>query len=197
MPLLPTQDAVGGPPGFHHHQIPETQVYGTVRRDLPLGLPVEVREELVERLNQVLADSIMLRELYNKSRWQVAGVLFAQLRQAFGTHHTAQALLIEQLEERIQILGGIAVSMPADVAELSTIPRAPRGREVPSSQISRLLEAHAMMLQLARAVARRADELRDDCTRDLLISQVLRTGEYQVWVLTEHLVDSHRHSSLP
>lgn len=192
MPLLPTQDA----PGFHH-QSPETQVYGTVRPDLPLGLAVEVREELVERLNQILADSIMLRALYNKSRWQVAGVLFAQLHQAFGSHHTAQAMLIEQLEARIQILGGIAVSMPADVAELSTIPPAPRGREVPSSQISRLLEAHGTILQVARAVARRADELRDDCTRDLLISQVLRTGEYQVWVLAEHLVDSQRHSSLP
>jgi len=38
-------------------------------------------------------------------------------------------------------------------------------------------------------LARRATELGDDGTNDLVISDVLRTNELQVWFLSEHLVD--------
>ena len=56
-----------------HQRAPEIQPYGTVNHALPLELEEPVRLEMTEQLNQLLADTITLRDLYKKSHWQVAG----------------------------------------------------------------------------------------------------------------------------
>jgi starvation-inducible DNA-binding protein len=96
---------------------------------------------------------------------------------------------VDSIAERIQVLGGISIAMAHDVAETTSIPRPPRGREEVPVQISRLLEAHEIIISEVRPAARRADELGDDGTNDLLVSEVLRTNELQVWFLSEHLVE--------
>jgi starvation-inducible DNA-binding protein len=167
---------------------PETQPADIVTEDLPLGLPIETRQETVQALNGILADSMTLRDLYKKSHWQVSGPTFYQLHLLFDKHHATQVELIDEIAERIQVLGGISIAMAIDVAETTSIPRPPRGREEVPVQISRLLEAHKTIIEGARRFARRASELGDDGTNDLLVSGVLRTNELQVWFLYEHLV---------
>jgi starvation-inducible DNA-binding protein len=51
-----------------------------------------------------------------------------------------------------------------------------------------LLEAHEFILKEARTMSREASEVGDDGTNDLLVSDVIRTNELQVWFLSEHLV---------
>jgi starvation-inducible DNA-binding protein len=143
----------------------------------------------VELLNQILADTITLRDLYKKHHWQVAGHTFYQLHLLFDKHFDEQSELVDAMAERIQLLGGISIAMAADVAETTFIPRPPRGREEAPVQISRMLEAHEIILKEARTVARQAADAGDDGTNDLLVSQVIRTNELQVWFLAEHLVD--------
>ncbi len=167
---------------------PELQQYGTLAR-LPIGLDESVCRKSVKALNQQLADTITLRDLYKKSHWQVAGHTFYQLHLLFDKHYAEQAELVDLIAERIQILGGISLAMGADVAEETRIPRPPRGREEVPVQISRLLEAHELILKNAREAAKAADEAGDDGTNDLLVSNVVRTNEMQVWFLAEHLVD--------
>ncbi len=168
---------------------PELQTYGTIAR-LPIGLDESVCRESVEALNQTLADTITLRDLYKKSHWQVAGHTFYQLHLLFDKHYTEQAELVDLIAERIQILGGISLAMGADVSEETRIPRPPRGREEVPVQISRLLEAHELVLKQSREGAKAADEAGDDGTNDLLVSNVVRTNEMQVWFVAEHLVDA-------
>jgi starvation-inducible DNA-binding protein len=79
--------------------------------------------------------------------------------------------------------------MAADVAEATQIVRPPHGREEAPVQLSRLLDSHQVVIRQTRKLARRASELGDDGTNDLLVSEVLRTNEPQVWFLSEHLVD--------
>ena len=74
--------------------------------------------------------------------------------------------------------------MAADVAETTKIDRPPRGREEVPVQLSRLIDAHQIIIQQTSPLARRATELGDDGTNDLAISDVLRTNELQVWFLT-------------
>ena len=143
----------------------------------------------MELLNQILADTITLRDLYKKSHWQVSGPTFYQLHLLFDKHFGEQQELVDSLAERIQMLGGISVAMPHDVIELTKVPRPPKGREEPPVQISRLLEAHEIILRETRPAARKASEVGDDGTNDLLVSDVLRTNEMQVWFLSEHLVN--------
>jgi len=166
----------------------EIQAFGTIVK-LPNGLSEAVCKESVERLNQILADTMTLRDMYKKHHWQVAGKTFYQLHLLFDKHYEEQAELVDQIAERIQLLGGLSYAMAADVAENTNIPRVPKGREEVPVQISRLLTAHEIILQTARTSARKAADLGDDGTNDLLISDVVRTNELQVWFVSEHLVD--------
>jgi len=167
----------------------EIQAYGTLTR-MPLALSDEARAASVTALNQALVDSIALRDLYKKHHWQVAGHTFYQLHLLFDKHAGEQNGLIDLIAERIQLLGGISLAMAHDVAETTKIPRPPRGREEAPVQISRLLEAHEILLGHTRRAARAASEAGDDGTNDLLVSDVIRTNELQVWFLAEHLVDT-------
>jgi starvation-inducible DNA-binding protein len=107
----------------------------------------------------------------------------------FDKHFGEQVELVDALAERIQLLGGVSIAMAPDVAETTQIERPPRGREEVPVQLSRLLDAHQVIIGETRKLARRASQLGDDGTNDLLISEVLRTNELQVWFLSEHLVD--------
>jgi len=172
-----------------HQRAAEIQSYGTVNHLPPLELEEPVRLEMTAQLNQLLADTMTLRDLYKKSHWQVAGPTFYQLHLLFDKHYDEQVELVDSIAERIQLLGGVSIAMAADVAETTQIERPPRGREAVPVQLSRLLDAHQVVIRQTRPLARRASELGDDGTNDLLVSDVLRTNELQVWFLSEHLVD--------
>lgn len=165
------------------------QKFGTVIQRLPIGLDEQKRTQICEQLNLMLADTSTLRDLYKKSHWQVSGPTFYQLHLLFDKHFAEQATLIDLLAERIQTLGGVSVAMAPDIAELTRLERPPRDREEVPVQISRLLEAHESIIKNARELAHKADDLGDDGTNDLLISDVVRTNEMQVWFLSEHLVE--------
>jgi starvation-inducible DNA-binding protein len=168
----------------------ELQAFGTVTNTMPLQLEEKVRLEMTEQLNQLLADTMTLRDLYKKSHWQVSGATFYQLHLLFDKHYEEQSELVDTIAERIQLLGGIAIAMAPDVAELTKIPRPPKGREEVPVQLSRLLDAHQVILSFCRELAERADKLGDAGTNDMVVSQVLRTGELQVWFVSEHLVEA-------
>lgn len=174
---------------IQHQTAREIQKFGTVIPGLPLGLSEEVRTKVTAALNLLLADTMSLRDLYKKSHWQVGGPTFYQLHLLFDKHYEEQAKLVDLLAERIQILGGVSVAMAHDVAEMTRLERAPRDREEVPVQISRLLEAHKFILEDARKVAKSASDKGDEGTNDLLISDVVRTNETQVWFISEHLVD--------
>lgn len=171
-----------------HQRAAEIQPYGTVSHALPLDLDEPVRLEMTEQLNQLLADSMTLRDLYKKSHWQVAGPTFYQLHLLFDKHFGEQVEIVDTIAERIQLLGGISIAMAADVAEKTLIERPPRGREEVPVQISRLLDAHKVIIEQCRTLAARASALGDDGTNDMAVSDVLRTNELQSWFLSEHLV---------
>ena len=171
--------------GQHAHEI---QPFGHLVR-LPIALAETACKESVENLNQLLADTMALRDLYKKHHWQVAGPTFYQLHLLFDKHYDEQNDLVDKIAERIQLLGGISIAMAHDVAETTLVPRPPKGREEVPVQISRLLHAHEIVLMEARSMARRAAEAGDDGTNDLIVSDVIRSNELQVWFVAEHVVD--------
>jgi starvation-inducible DNA-binding protein len=171
-----------------HQHAHEIQPYGHLVK-LPIALAESVCKEGVENLNQLLADTMTLRDMYKKHHWQVAGPTFYQLHLLFDKHYEAQNELVDMIAERIQLLGGVSLAMAPDVAETTLIPRPPKGREEVPVQISRLLHAHEIVLKEARTMARRASDAGDDGTNDLIVSDVIRTNELQVWFVAEHVVE--------
>jgi len=152
-----------------------------------IALDEDVRRESVENLNQLLADAITLRDLYRKHHWQVSGPTFYQLHLLFDKHYEEQDKLVDTIAERIMKLGGVSIAMSADVADMTLVPRPPKGRE--GVQISRLLHAHEIVLEETRAMARLADDAGDAGTNDLLVGTIIRTNETQAWFVAEHLID--------
>jgi starvation-inducible DNA-binding protein len=167
----------------------ETQPFGHLIR-MPIALPESTCKESIDNLNQLLADTMTLRDMYKKHHWQVSGHTFYQLHLLFDKHYNEQNELVDTIAERIQLLGGVSVAMAHDVAETTMVPRPPKGREEVPVQISRLLHAHEIVLKEARTMARLAAEHDDQGTNDLLVSDVIRTNELQVWFVSEHVVDT-------
>jgi len=185
-----SRQALISPEPRFHQRATELQAYGTVSHMQPLELEEPIRLEITEQLNLLLADTMTLRDLYKKSHWQVSGATFYQLHLLFDKHYEEQVEIVDAIAERIQLLGGVSLAMAADVAETTRIERPPRGREEVPVQISRLLDAHQILVRHCRTLARLASELGDDGTNDLVVSDVLRANELQAWFLSEHLVDA-------
>lgn len=180
--------AIEGQPKLHQRGR-EIQPFGTMR-DLPIALDRAARQRSCELLNQLLADTNALYHLYKKHHWLVAGHTFYQLHLLFDKHAAEQLALIDTIAERIQLLGGIAAGTPWDVVQASRVPQPPRGAEEVPAMISRQLEAHEIVIRDARSGIELTEESKDYGTNDLLMSDVLRTNELQVWFLAEHLVDT-------
>jgi starvation-inducible DNA-binding protein len=180
--------AAGSQPWLHQHGH-EIQAFGTVRQ-FPVALSQETRLYSCQRLNQLLADSQILFALYKKHHWLVRGATFYQLHLLLDKHAGEQNKLIDEIAERVQTLGGVAAGDPRHVAEITRVPRAPDGCEEVPAMLSRLLEAHELILSDAHDAAARVAERGDDGTNDLIVSEVIRTGELQAWFLAEHLVET-------
>jgi starvation-inducible DNA-binding protein len=172
-----------------HQQGHEVQPFGHLV-SMPIALAESARRQSVENLNQLLADTMTLRDLYKKHHWQVLGHTFYQLHLLFDKHYEEQSQLVDQIAERIQLLGGVSLAMAADIAETTIIPRPPKGREPVPVQVSRLLHGHEIVLKEARTMARQAVANGDDGTNDLIISDVIRANELEVWFVAEHVVDT-------
>ena len=172
-----------------HPQTHEIQPFGHLVR-MPIALDENVCQESVENLNQLLADTVTLRDLYKKHHWQVAGPTFHELHLLFDKHYEDQNGLVDSVAERIQSLGGVSLAMAPDIAEVTLIPRPPKGREAAPAQIARLLHAHQIVLKEARTMARRAGERGDEGTNDLIVSDIIRTNELQVWFISQHVVNA-------
>jgi starvation-inducible DNA-binding protein len=186
--MTTTSRSIGTQPWLHQHG-GELQAFGTVRH-FPLALSRDARIYSCQRLNHALADTQILYALYKKHHWLVRGHTFYQLHLLLDKHAGEQLRLVDLLAERVQTLGGVAVGDPRHVAELTRIPRSPDGVESVPAMLSRLLEAHETILTDAHDAAARVAALGDDGTNDILVSEVIRTGELQAWFLAEHLVDT-------
>ena len=164
----------------------ETQAYGTLV-PVPIGLGENARAASVAALNQLLADTVALRDLYKKHHWQTTGPTFYQLHLLYDKHYGEQVELMDAIAERIMSLGGVSLAASHDIVEETRIVRPPRGRESVPSQLQRLLDAHEQVLAYARKAAREAADNGDDGTNDLVVSQIIRINEMQAWFLAEHL----------
>jgi starvation-inducible DNA-binding protein len=185
---MPATKKKGSQPWLHQ-QGHEIQRFGQLRQ-FPVALSYDTRRYSCERLNQVLADTQILHAMYKKHHWLMRGPTFYQLHLLLDKHADEQLELVDALAERVQTLGGIAVGDPRHVAELTRVPRPPDGAEEVPAMLSRLLEAHELILTEAHDAAARVVEQGDDGTNDLLVSEIIRTGELESWFLAEHLVDT-------
>jgi starvation-inducible DNA-binding protein len=159
-------------------------------RSLPLGMSEETIGQSVAMLNQLLADSITLYNLYKKHHWQVAGPTFYELHLLFDKHAGEVLASIDLIGERIQMLGGVSAGMPFDVAERTKIERPPTGVENVPALLARTVNAHATVIRTIREGIELTERNKDYGTNDLLMSDLLRMHEMHVWFVSQHLIET-------
>lgn len=167
----------------------EIQNYDQIR-SLPIGLSESVVGQSVTMLNQLLADSITLYDLYKKDHWQVGGPTFYQLHLLLDKHAEEVEGSIDLIAERIQMIGGVASGMPFEVAERTKIERPPLGVESIPAMLARTVNAHATVIKAVREGIELTENNKDYGTNDMLMSDILRMHEMHVWFLSQHLVDT-------
>ena len=172
-----------------HAQAKVIQEFGTVIGDMPHYLSADVRSKMCTMLVVLQADTLVMRDMYKKHHWQVSGPTFYQLHLLFDKFYEEQADLADTIGERIQLLGGLSVSMGTHVAKYSEIPAPPIGKEEVPVQISRLLEGHRIVMKKCKEIADAADKAGDDGTNDMAISDIHRPNELQSWFIGQHLVE--------
>lgn len=177
-----------GQPRLQQH-LHEIQSFNQMR-SLPIGLPEKAIGQSVTLLNQILADTITLHELYKKYHWQVAGPTFYQLHLLFDKHADEMHHAVDLIAERIQMLGGVSYGMPFDVAENTKIERPPLGVEGVPAMLARTVNAHATIIHTIREGIALTMDNKDYGTNDLLMSNLLRMHEMHVWFISQHLVDT-------
>ena len=165
----------------------EIQPFGTMRL-FPIALSHDARLESCQLINHVLADSLIVYSLYKKHHWMARGATFFQLHLLLDKHAQEQLELVDELAERVQMLGGVAIADPRHVAEVTCIGRPPNGAESAPAMLARLLGAHERIIEELRDAIARTEANGDVGSNDLLAG-ALRHHEMQVWFLAEHLVD--------
>lgn len=170
----------------HGHEI---QPYGSLVNPL-IALSFNARSESCTLVNQILADTIILYYLYKKHHCMMRGQAFYQLHLLLDKHAGEQLELIDAMGERVQTLRSVAITDPRHVAEVTKVKRPPNGVEEVPVMLSRLLEAHELIIGELREAIDKTAANQDSGTNDLLVSQALRLNELQVWFLAEHLVDT-------
>jgi starvation-inducible DNA-binding protein len=169
---------------------PQGPFPGTPVRPAPIALAAESRQDSAHLLNGILADATILYHLYKNHHWIVAGPTFYQLHLLLDEHASEQLELVHLLAERVRTLGAIPVGDPCHAAELTSIERPPDGAEPVATMLERLLEAHETVITKVRRAIDRTDESADWGSNDLLMGDVLRRNELQVWFVREHLIQA-------
>ncbi len=159
-------------------------------RPSPVALAAEASAESCVLLNQILADSITLYGLYAKSDWRSRGHDVSTLRLLLKRHADEQMELIALLSARVLALGGVVIADRRHIERVTTIPRAPDGAKEVPALLSRLLDAHEIIIAKIRVSIGRMAQNYDDETHDLLRSDVLSRHGLQVWFVAGQLVDT-------
>jgi starvation-inducible DNA-binding protein len=143
----------------------------------------------VTLLDELLAHSIRLRDLYTNARRQTSDIEFHHLRLLFDGHYKGQLRLVDVLVDHIRMLGYTDRVLAGVFLQGTQFSYALRGRTSPIRLVRDLLDAHELVLSAACPSAH--SDSRDDSPsiRDFAVGQVVLTNDLQSWAISEQLIN--------
>ena len=141
-------------------------------------------EAVVTALNREVANAVALYLNYKKYHWQMSGPLFRDLHLLFDEHATQVLASVDELGERVRILGALAAHHPNQVTELASVQVSAPGPQSPRAMVEEALANHHTVIEGMRAAIELATEARDPGTADLL-TRLIQVHEKQAWFLRE------------
>lgn len=154
-----------------------------------IGLPTEIREQMITLLNQHLADTFDLYSQAKQAHWNVKGPEFFQLHELFDKLADEAAGYVDLIAERVTALGGTAAGTVRMSAAASRLDEYPLDVSHRLSSVEALTAAYALLAESTREAIETADRASDADTADLL-TEVSRGLDKSLWFLEAHLQSS-------
>ena len=151
-----------------------------------IDIDADTRKELVELLNQQLADATDLFTQTKQAHWNVKGMDFFQLHELFDTLAKVPRKQADMLAERATALGGMALGTVRMAAESSTLPEYPVETVEDKKVVDVMVERWAAYAASTRAAVRRSAELDEPSTEDLF-TELSREIDESLYFLESHL----------
>jgi starvation-inducible DNA-binding protein len=148
-------------------------------------LPETARSQIVDLLNQRLADCIDLQTQCKQAHWNVKGRSFIGLHKLFDEINNDVEEYVDLLAERLVQLGGVAEGTARAVAERSTLSDYPAYLTTSESHVDALSSALAQFGAGARKAIGQVDELADDDSADIL-TEISRGIDKWLWFVEAH-----------
>jgi starvation-inducible DNA-binding protein len=155
--------------------------------DIQLGLSKSAREEVIQGLSQLLADTYALYLKTQNFHWNATGPQFFSLHLLYQKFYEDMAEGIDEIAERIRTLGGYAEGSFSAFQKRTSIAEANKKLGAKET-LKELVISNEMLIQKARPLIHRFQELLDDVTSDMIIRR-LSFHEKATWLLRSHLED--------
>ncbi|WP_310556297.1 DNA starvation/stationary phase protection protein [Flavobacterium sp.] len=141
----------------------------------------------IDLFSVVLSDEMTLYIKTRKFHWNVAGESFMELHKLFEAQYSELEIIIDEVAERINKLGGKTIGTMNEFTLLSRIVEHPNKYPIQRAMISELLSDHEMIIsELRKDIDVCADECHDVGSADLLTG-ILQQHETIAWILRRYL----------
>lgn len=152
-----------------------------------IGLSEIHLQRSIDLLSIILSDEMTLYIKTRKFHWNVAGESFMELHKLFESQYSELEIIIDEVAERINKLGGKTIGTMNEFTLLTRIVEHPNKYPVQKAMISELLsDNETLITELRKDVDICADECHDAGTADLLTG-ILQQHESFAWVLRRYL----------
>ena len=171
-------------------EVPETVPANRSREPARLfatknDLPEATRVEVIELLNQRLAECIDLQTQCKQAHWNVKGPAFIGLHKLFDDVNEDVEGYVDLIAERVVQLGGVAEGTVGAVEGRSTLPDYPLALATGAEHVAALSDALGAFGRTARIGIAEMDELEDADSADLL-TDVSRGIDKWLWFVEAH-----------
>lgn len=149
---------------------------------LNTGISEPKRAEIAKSLSKLLAESYTLYLKTHKYHWNVTGPMFQTLHLMFEQHYNDLALAVDEIAERIRVLGVKAPGSYTEFAELSAVKEDPSFDTPATTMIENLLKDHEQVVRTAKDTLPLLDGANDEGTNSLLGARI-EYHEKIAWML--------------
>jgi starvation-inducible DNA-binding protein len=151
-----------------------------------IDFPADVRQKLVELLNQQLADTLDLYTQTKQAHWNVKGTGFFQLHELFDQLASDVFGFIDTIAERATALGGYACGTARMAAQTSKLAEYPREAIEGRQHLDALIDRYSRYAAANRKALDAAQDDDDQATADIF-TDVARAVDKDLWFLEAHL----------
>jgi starvation-inducible DNA-binding protein len=151
-----------------------------------IDIPEEARAQLVDILNDRLADSFDLYSQLKQAHWNVKGSDFIQLHALYDDIAESVLGFVDEIAERATALGGLALGTARMAATASSLDEYPLDAIQGEETVVVVADRLAAFGAAVRSAIDTSAELEDQDTADLF-TEVSRAIDKHLWFVEAHI----------